>query len=434
MGDDKCMPAWTAVCANHKEPWEFFCKEHQECLCRSCLEEHKSHLYLLLEDAKAASMDILKENIRTLEDSQKQIQLNVVWLQDARSQVASDRAKLREQLAQLFDEVQETLALEKKAFLASVDDEKEKSLTLLESHLSEVQEKKGELARLITKANELVEKEISAKDFMDCYSWVMGKMLRIDINVPQCHAARHELDRTVIGQLKRDSQAAVRNVSKSIRDKLLRMPVRVTAPKPASSFTLKPPVPQRSVKSTTFKPSTSQTSDFLLDPNTAHCNISISEDRLSCQWVAHPLTCPPHPERFRLHPQVLCSQGLSAGEHTWQVEVGGTRRWEVGVTCKSRDQAWVDSCISWALRWDGRQLQAFEGHKRYFNSKLRTINRAPTLLRLHLHFSQKTELSFYTSEDDLLHTFTIKTSGPVFPGFYLEESSVKIKKLDFQKH
>uniref|UniRef100_A0A8B9JYH8 B box-type domain-containing protein n=1 Tax=Astyanax mexicanus TaxID=7994 RepID=A0A8B9JYH8_ASTMX len=319
---------YQTVCANHKEPWEFFCKEHQECLCRSCLEEHKSHPYLLLEDAKAASVDILKENIRTLEDSQKRIQLNVAWLQDARSQVASDRAKLREQLAQLFDEVQETLALEKKAFLASVDDEKEKSLTLLESHLS-------------------------------------------------------ELDRTVIGQLKRDSQAAVRNVSKSIRDKLLRMPVRVMAPKPA-------------IKSTTFKPSTSQTSDFLLDPNTAHCNISISEDRLSCQWVAHPLTCPPHPERFRLHPQVLCSQGLSAGEHTWQVEVGGTRRWEVGVTCKSRDQAWVDSCISWAL--------------------------------------QKTELSFYTSEDDLLHTFTIKTSGPVFPGFYLEESSVKIKKLDFQKH
>uniref|UniRef100_A0AAR2JR08 Uncharacterized protein n=1 Tax=Pygocentrus nattereri TaxID=42514 RepID=A0AAR2JR08_PYGNA len=385
-GDATCMLMRTEVCANHGKPWEFFCKEHKTCLCRSCLEEHKTHQYQLLEDAKAVNMDVLKENIRNLEDSQKQMQTNVEWLQAASSRLASDRAKLREQVIQLFNGIQETLNVEKETVLALVDNEKETSLTLLESRTREMEKKREELAWLITEANGLAGKEISSQDFMDRFSWVLERML-----------------------------------NKST----LMEPPRLIQQKTVSSTTLKPSVLPKPIRSLTLKPST----HFTLDPNTAHCNISISDDLLSAQWVASPLPHPAHPERFRLHPQVLCGQGLSRGEHTWQVEVGGTRRWEVGVTCKSRDQAWVDSCISWALRWDGRRLQVFEGHKRYSNPKLSTIKQAPALIQVHLDCGQKT-LSFLTAEEGLLHRLSINASGPVFPGFYLEESFVKIRKQE----
>ncbi|XP_017569900.2 E3 ubiquitin-protein ligase TRIM39-like isoform X1 [Pygocentrus nattereri] len=430
-GDATCMLMRTEVCANHGKPWEFFCKEHKTCLCRSCLEEHKTHQYQLLEDAKAVNMDVLKENIRNLEDSQKQMQTNVEWLQAASSRLASDRAKLREQVIQLFNGIQETLNVEKETVLALVDNEKETSLTLLESRTREMEKKREELAWLITEANGLAGKEISSQDFMDRFSWVLERMLNADKTAPLCRVEKRELDRTVIGQLKRHGQAAVRNLSKGICEKLrqekstLMEPPRLIQQKTVSSTTLKPSVLPKPIRSLTLKPST----HFTLDPNTAHCNISISDDLLSAQWVASPLPHPAHPERFRLHPQVLCGQGLSRGEHTWQVEVGGTRRWEVGVTCKSRDQAWVDSCISWALRWDGRRLQVFEGHKRYSNPKLSTIKQAPALIQVHLDCGQKT-LSFLTAEEGLLHRLSINASGPVFPGFYLEESFVKIRKQE----
>ncbi|XP_036413783.1 E3 ubiquitin-protein ligase TRIM39-like [Colossoma macropomum] len=430
-GDAKCVLMRTEVCANHGKPWEFFCKEHKACLCTSCLEEHKTHQYQPLEDAKAVSMDVLKENIRNLEDSQKQMQTNAEWLQAASSRLTSDRANLREQVIQLFNDIQETLNVEKETVLALVDNERETSLTHLESRTREVEKKREELARLITEANGLVEKEISSKDFMDRFDGVLERMLNADKRATLCRVEKRELDRTITGQLKQHGQAAVRNLSKGIREKLrqekstLMEPPRLTPQKTISSTTSKPSVLPKPVRSPTLKPST----HFTLDPNTAHCNISISDDLLSAQWVARPLPHPAHPERFRLHPQVLCGQGLSRGEHAWQVEVGGTRRWEVGVTCKSRDQAWVDSCISWALRWDGRQLQAFEGHKRYSNPKLSTIKQAPVLIQVHLDCGQKT-LSFLTAEEGLLHRFSIKASGPVFPGFYLEESAPRGHEQD----
>ena len=165
-GDAKCVLMRTEACANHGKPLEFFCKEHKACLCRSCLEEHRTHQYQPLEDAKAVSMDVLKENIRNLEDSQKQMQTNVEWLQAASSRLTSDRAKLREQVIQLFNDMQETLNVEKETVLALVDNEKETSLTLLESRIREVEKKREELAWLITEANGLVEKEISSQGFM----------------------------------------------------------------------------------------------------------------------------------------------------------------------------------------------------------------------------------------------------------------------------
>uniref|UniRef100_A0A8C9T6N8 E3 ubiquitin-protein ligase TRIM39-like n=1 Tax=Scleropages formosus TaxID=113540 RepID=A0A8C9T6N8_SCLFO len=148
----------------------------------------------------------------------------------------------------------------------------------------------------------------------------------------------------------------------------------------------------------------SQRSRLTLDPNTAHCNLSLSSDLLSAEWVQQRVPCPSHPERFRLHPQVLCSQGFVSGCHFWDVALTGTRRWEVGVTCKGPGLSWVDSCI------------------------------APGRIRVCLDREEGT-LSFFAVDSEsapsmeagkLLHAFHIKAKCALFPGFYLEESKLSI--------
>ncbi|CAL8396323.1 unnamed protein product [Gadus morhua 'NCC'] len=69
--------------------------------------------------------------------------------------------------------------------------------------------------------------------------------------------------------------------------------------------------------------------ELTLDPNTAHRDLSLSEDHRMVTWTGNYQSYPDHPERFDSWPQVLCREGLS-GRCYWEVEWGG--HVEVGVT------------------------------------------------------------------------------------------------------
>ncbi|XP_062389548.1 E3 ubiquitin-protein ligase TRIM35-like [Sardina pilchardus] len=72
-----------------------------------------------------------------------------------------------------------------------------------------------------------------------------------------------------------------------------------------------------------------------LDPNTAHRHLILSEDLTSVR-PGYPRDSPPdNPERCNRHPSVLGSEGFNSGIHCWDVEVGETTIWEVGLMTES---------------------------------------------------------------------------------------------------
>uniref|UniRef100_UPI003AB06AC0 uncharacterized protein n=1 Tax=Centroberyx gerrardi TaxID=166262 RepID=UPI003AB06AC0 len=71
--------------------------------------------------------------------------------------------------------------------------------------------------------------------------------------------------------------------------------------------------------------------ELTLDPNTAHRNLSLSEDNRKVTAVKEEQPYPDHPERFDYWKQVLCRNGLT-GRCYWEVERKG---WvNIGVTCR----------------------------------------------------------------------------------------------------
>ena len=75
--------------------------------------------------------------------------------------------------------------------------------------------------------------------------------------------------------------------------------------------------------------SPSDACDLTLDPNTAHRELSLSEDNRKVTWVGGDQSYPDHPERFDSWPQVLGREALT-GRCYWEVEREG---WvEIGVT------------------------------------------------------------------------------------------------------
>ena len=74
--------------------------------------------------------------------------------------------------------------------------------------------------------------------------------------------------------------------------------------------------------------------DVTLDPETAHPNLLVSEDRKSVMFARSRQLFPPRAQRFCTEPAVLGSLGFASGRRYWEGRVGGAA-WAVGVCADS---------------------------------------------------------------------------------------------------
>ncbi|KTG37059.1 hypothetical protein cypCar_00042369 [Cyprinus carpio] len=72
------------------------------------------------------------------------------------------------------------------------------------------------------------------------------------------------------------------------------------------------------------------------DPNTAHPYLLVSDDLTSITYTdEHFQQLPANPERFDGYTSILGSEGFNSGTHCWDIEVGDSTAWAVGVITES---------------------------------------------------------------------------------------------------
>uniref|UniRef100_A0A8C8VH24 Uncharacterized protein n=1 Tax=Pelusios castaneus TaxID=367368 RepID=A0A8C8VH24_9SAUR len=174
--------------------------------------------------------------------------------------------------------------------------------------------------------------------------------------------------------------------------------IPVTSPCPALTLTLSPV-------------------GVTLDPDTAHPNLVLSEDRKRARQGHTCQDLPDNPERFDTYLEVLGAEGFTGGRRYWEVEVGNKPEWDLGVC---RDSVSRKGKITltpgngyWVMRLSNGKYSACTAPLTPLPVSIK-----PSRVGIFLDY-EAGEVSFYNVTDrSRVFTFTDTFSGTLRPYFY----------------
>ncbi|XP_048095095.1 zinc-binding protein A33-like isoform X2 [Alosa alosa] len=151
-------------------------------------------------------------------------------------------------------------------------------------------------------------------------------------------------------------------------------------------------------------------SPVTLDPNTAHPHLILSEDLTSVRYVEN------NPQRFDYYASVLGSEGFNSGTHCWDVEVGESTTWAVGVMTESHQRKGAYGAVSgrWFVRHNDGEYRACATPQ---PPTLLTVQQKLQRIRVQLDWDRG-KVSFSDPDNNThLHTLTHTFTERVFPYF-----------------
>ncbi|KAG6922572.1 butyrophilin subfamily 2 member A1, partial [Chelydra serpentina] len=166
-----------------------------------------------------------------------------------------------------------------------------------------------------------------------------------------------------------------------------------------------------------------------LDPDTAHPNLILSEDRKCVRWGDTRQRLPDNPKRFDSRPCVLSCEAFTSGSHYWEVEVGNGRGWAVGVARESvKRKKWIKRNPEegiWAVDCD------WGGQYRALTSSRTCLPLSDVLRKLGIYLDyERGQVTFFNADKEAL-IFAFPTASfnmeRVFPLLWLWDTESELR-------
>ncbi|XP_040295522.1 E3 ubiquitin/ISG15 ligase TRIM25-like [Bufo bufo] len=367
-------------CSTHKEVLKYYCPIDAACICVSCclVGEHKGHDVELLDVASEKEKEKLRKYLEELNPQKAEIQTKLQNLQDRQRNIQEKASDKRKNVRKLFMDIKVQLEMAEKKALSEISRQEEKIVSQISDLIKKLEIEEGELSRKMRHVEEMCHVTDPIRLLQESDITVCGHGDDEDTGGDGGEGrSEDDLDEVLISlTLHRSMRDIVTNVTSELG---LHVP------------------------------------DILLDEDTAHIYVKISEDLKTATGTEEEQDRPESPGRFLYYLQVLSRCVLSSGRHYWEVEWDQKGGCDIGLSYPSIERKGQQSGIgcndkSWCLYMSGAGCTVYHRSVRSPLSVDTTCPRFGVFLDY-----EAGRLSFYRLCDPIrhLHTFTASFSQPL---------------------